>query len=79
MSEFLAAILEPFAGFCLRVWRLFSFFRHADEVMKESSSVGESEMDREARRSWLSWGTGCLIVLILAVVAAGVSFWWWNG
>lgn len=76
MSDLIAAILEPLLGLCLRIWRLVSFFRHADEAMKENSWVGESEMDREARRSWQRWGAGCLIFLILAAAAAVAAFWW---
>ena len=76
MSELIAAILEPLLGLCLRVGRLFYFFFHADDAMKENSLVGESEMDREARRSWLRWGAGCLILIILSAAAAVAAFWW---
>lgn len=76
MSEFLAAILEPLLGLCLRIGSLFDFLLHADNAMKENSMVGESEMDREARRSWRRWGAGCLILVLLAAAATGVALWW---
>lgn len=76
MSDLIAALLEPLIGLCWRIGRLFCFFFRADDAMKENSVVGESEMDREARRSWGRWGAGCLLLLILAAVAAGMAFWW---
>ncbi|HRH98408.1 MAG TPA: hypothetical protein PLB55_20870 [Prosthecobacter sp.] len=68
MVDLFATIIEFFSA----IWS-------ADKSLTENSTVGESEWDRQARRSWLRWGAGCLILLILAAVAAGASFGWWNG
>lgn len=65
MADLIAAIVEFFVA----IWS-------TDKSLTENSRVGESEMDREARRSWLRCGVVCLIILVMAIGAAGAAFLW---
>jgi MoxR-like ATPase len=60
----LAELIELVA----RIWQ-------ADSEIRESSVVGESEMDRRSRR-FVSWVCGTIIALLVLV---GVAWWWLVG
>jgi len=66
MLDLLAAIAE----FFVTIWS-------ADKSMTENSLLGESRFDREARRSWVTYGLICLMLLLITA-AGGVAWWWWN-
>lgn len=51
-----------------RIWQ-------ADSEIRESSVVGESEMDRRSRR-FVGWVCGIIIALLVLV---GVVWWWFTG
>jgi len=63
-----AVLLQGLVELIVAIWR-------ADSEMRESSIVGESEMDRQSRRL-MAWLCGGAVVL---VVMAGVLWQWLTG
>lgn len=61
-------LLQGLVELIVAIWR-------ADSEMRESSIVGESEMDRQSRRL-MAWLCGGAVVL---VVMAGVLWQWLTG
>jgi hypothetical protein len=61
MGDFIGRLIE----FVARIW-------HADSEIRDQSTLGESEMERRARRS-VAWLCGGAIVLL---VIGGILWWW---
>ena len=55
---------------------LISAIWDADTAMRDQSLVGESPMDRRSRRTVAIICGGLIGLLLFAVVAAGVLWWW---
>jgi|UniRef100_UPI00378505F1 hypothetical protein len=66
MLDFLHAIFEFFAA-----------IGSADKSLTENSLLGETELNREARRSWMRLGFGCIALVVLgALTAIGIFLLW---
>ncbi|MDI1313928.1 hypothetical protein [Prosthecobacter sp.] len=77
LFDFIATLLEAVLSICMKIGEFFDAILHADKSLKENSLIGESEFDRETRRSWRRWGAGILILLILAAITALLAWLWW--
>ena len=62
-------ILAHLIGLVARLW-------WADTEIRESSLVGESELDRKSRKL-VAWTCGGTLALLIGAPLIGGLVWWW--